>query len=107
MRELRLYRKIAFLDFAEKVLNNVPISVITRKGNIDKVALCVLFKRFAPTIGYMNDIVEVKFPELYEEIARARKTTDSSEYGYIHWKSESYAIVGRLRLLGRVRGQIS
>ena len=106
MRELRLHRKVAFLDFAEKVLYSVPLTDITRNGEIDKIALCVLFIRFAPAKANSNDIVEKKFPELYQEIKKAKKTTNSSDFGYIHWKSEAYAIVGRLRLLGRVRGQL-
>ena len=92
--EIPLQKKLDFLTFAINYYNDA-------KGD-DWNAICIVYRTWANIRNYWN--VQYMFPELWEEIQKALKKYQSdSVIGY----SDGYGKIGRIRLLGRVHGQLT
>ena len=92
--EIPLEKKLDFLLFAIKSYEDL-------KGD-GWDGICVVFRRWANIRNWKN--VRFMFPELWEEIQKALKKTDGDSI--INY-SEGYGKTGRIRLLGRVYGQLT
>ena len=100
--EIPLKKKLDFLKHAikkfEKWNSYHPDDV-----RWDWDGICIVFKNWANIRIWRN--LKYMFPELWKEIERALVRTESRNV--IEWENNSYACLGRLKLLQRVQKQIS